>query len=1237
MQSEKKYFVSSDSYLDSDSADFSVPKNAWVNMENFRTGTTDVGVIGTVESIGSTSLIKQQDEEFLAIGSAFDEENQRFITFYYSSLGNHKIECSYANDGTTYIVLKSADVIGGLNFTKEPIHSSAIIGNLLSWANGTNNQPRKINIESGIKAYQSFFQTDAHSYTLPLNFSEITLIKAPPAYSPNIQKIVDQSFVNNFIATTSFEFAYQFIYYDGEISVVGTYSNASKLNYQTEKYNCIRVTMDSFQRIPDTVKLVNLIVRVQDGSVGGGNYATIIKTWNKEINSELTEINNQNDSVAQLSFNFFNNITGEVIATDDVLRPFDNVPIYSKTMEVAKYRQFLANNTEGYDTPEGTSLSSSLTNLFEPASTTQTAQIYYVQSYYQQSSTGAEDWKYQAFFVKLPSYGNGWYVIASTEQYVYGYGTNLPTPITPPSIIAISNLIFKGNNPNEVGVSVTPNGYPNAEATIFTGPTPYPNITVTITGINNVAYSVFPQLSSYKLGVVFYDYALRKSGVVVRTSSSNFNTIAVFNDIPFELVNPNTLRIVSNIGLSINVGDIVIISNATSGNGTYTIKSISNTGGAYINFTTFETIATSPNTNGTITITRLASLDISTPQRTYNYTYGFGGIQWGLSNTNAIGEIPDWAYYYSVVSTLNLRTRFLVQGFTDALCYATKDQNGQYVFNSTNHTFNPTSVAIGVKINALSFAGLGYVYTEGDICILTRDDNAVFNLPIIGQQGEYAVIKVADIGDTSNRKFVFELYTPYQTSTQEPYYEIGELYAISNPTTSQRQYTATAGIISADTFAISRSFQNNTYWANAMSPNDLFYKRWDTDAGKTNFITNQGQVVNKTGISWSDAITTGTRVNGTSTFRLGNRKFVPDESGEINKLIFTSKVQEAGQGMIMLAISSHETNSLYLGETQITDNTGATQFFSGSTEVVGTINTLKGSLGTANPEAVVEFRGQVFYPDAHKGVWVQYSSNGLFPISNYKTTRFWKSFFKQYLSTTTEQFEALGSRPYIFTAVDNAHLELLISIPKLTDVPIKTVPDYDFAYPFDMWDGQGKTIVFCLEGLHPQSHWQGSYSFNPELFTTVGNNLYSNKNGSLWIHNQTNEYNRFYDLVYPSKIMFVSNEAPTKQKVYNNITVQANTKPALTYFYNDFPYLQTSDLLDTDYREYEGIYYSPIYRNKIVPTNTGYTTDGLLTFEKMRNTAMKIMLEFDLSKNNYNPIELKFVDIGFDISNGHTT
>ena len=107
---------------------------------------------------------------------------------------------------------------------------------------------------------------------------------------------------------------------------------------------------------------------------------------------------------------------------------------------------------------------------------------------------------------------------------------------------------------------------------------------------------------------------------------------------------------------------------------------------------------------------------------------------------------------------------------------------------------------------------------------------------------------------------------------------------------------------------------------------------------------------------------------------------------------------------------------------------------------------------------------------------------------------------------------------------------------------------------------------------------------------------------------------------------------PTKPKVYKNMAVEANMKPSFVYLYNDYPYQQASDLVDNDFRDKEGVFYADIKRNKLIPTATGFTTDGLLTGERMRNVAMFIMLEFIVSNI---PLELKFLYIGFQPSKGH--
>lgn len=1243
MQNEKKYFLSSDSMLDADSADFVVPQNAWVNMQNARTGSTDKGVIGTVESIGSTKLISspQPSVTFIAIGTADDVENKRFVTFYYNKYDstNHKIECCYTDTDIIYTVLLSSQVTGGLKFTSEPIHSAKITNGILSWVNGNNNEPRKINIESGIKTNNPSFPTTAQPYSFPLNFSEITMIKPPPIFCPNISKAYDSIFLNNLIQYNSFEFSFQYQYYDSETTVPGSYSPSSKLNFPSENFNYINVSMDGAERIPSTVKIVRLVCRIGDGTNQGGSDAVVIKTWDKSISSEASEITAQNNNTP-LSYNFYNNITGENLAQDDVLRPFDNVPVYSQTHEVAKNRYFLGNNTEGYTTPGVTSLTAAMSNIQTISQTTQQYQLYEYAFGTGTNSTWfsvGERWGFSGILINGNINGNnGWFLL--TSYYTISFDGFVPSaPSAPPSSLSVSGLTYLSATFSGILIKLR-NLFASGRSVFYPKfyyfQTGFYNKFITITGLSNNTYQVFPQRSTYKFGVVFYDYAMRKCGVVPRTTTGNQLLYSLTSNVS-TLIGA-TKRIIFSTAITqyMNVSDQITISGGTPMDGTYTITGIVNS--QSINVSVNVPFTLTP-TAATIEVYRYSTQDLTTPPRDYAYTNAIGGINWSLSNTSALTEIPSWAYYYSVVRTLNLRTRFFIQGFDNSARYVTRNATGEYNFD--NFTYNTYStVGIAINTSSLKKPGLGYQFQEGDTCILLKNDNSSWTLPIIGQDGNYIILKAQDIGalNAPVPTFSFEIYSPYQASEQEPYYEMGEIYAVQNPTTSSRAYSVLTNYFNGDAYVFLRNYANIDYYANAMSPNDLYYKRWDTDAAKTNFITKIGQQQKTTSISWSDTYVAGTQINGTSTFRALNETTVPQDCGSISKLQLTSKIQ--AEGTVMLSICTNETNSMYLGETQITDSTGAVQFFTAnSSQIISTINTLKGSFGTVNPEAVTEFRGSVYFCDANKGVWVQYSSNGLFPISNYKMTRFWKLFFQRYLSPAGKQeMAANGIRPYIFTTVDASHMELLISIPKIYQVPPSGyLPDYPSTInPFDIYDGLGKTMVFCLENTGIQAHWQGSYSFNPEAFMCIQNKLYSIYNGALYLHNQTDTYNSFYGVQYPSRIMIISNQLPQRPKVYNNLSIEGNMKPSFTYFYNNYPYVQTSDLADIDYRDFEGIFYATIYRNKITPTATGYTSNGLLTGEKLRNVAMKIMLEFTVSTV---PLELKFVNIGYQISRGHTT
>jgi len=629
------------------------------------------------------------------------------------------------------------------------------------------------------------------------------------------------------------------------------------------------------------------------------------------------------------------------------------------------------------------------------------------------------------------------------------------------------------------------------------------------------------------------------------------------------------------------------------------------------------------------------ALKFQIDDKDYNVTTYTKAIAWTLSNAAATDEIPIEAYYYSIVVTQNLKTRFFIDAKAAAMKYAIKNPTTGVI----TYTDTYASDAYGLAIDAsyLPTEGMGYQYQAGDVVKLYLSASAtIYSLPVIAQDGSYIISKLENLGSFATQpNIIFEVYTPYKESATEPYYTFGETFSVTNAGTGGRQYSTISGDIFGDVYLFNRAYPSGSYVAENMSPNPKHWSEWLGNWGEQNFVIYSKQVVKHTAVRWSNVLREGTENNGLSTFDALDEKILPFDMGALRKLQQTSKVQE--QGNIMLAIGEQQTASLYLGEVQVV---GASQnaFLASSPNVIGTVNVLKGDFGTTMPTSVTEYRGTVLWYDINNGRWIQYASNGLFPISSYKMTRFWKQWSIQFLSMTAAQIEVFGGRPFVFATVDPAHDELLISIPQLTfDPPKGYLPTYPTHYtpfipsppvfPFDILDFRGKTIVYDLK----YSRWRGSFSFAPEGFSVLQNQLYSFKSGQLYLHNQQNQCN-YYGVQYNPRVMYVPNIEPTMPKSYNAIGVRSNIVPLFTVLYNLYPYQQLTDLLDYDYRDIEGIWYATFRRNIMQPTATGYTATSLLTGEKMRGVTMMAMLEFSV---NTVPLELKFIDIDFSISHGH--
>lgn len=1122
MQREKKYW---EGYLNADDADAFVQFAEYINMKDMRFGiTSDQGFAKQLEVVGGTLLINNThlptSSSNVCIGVAHDYANRRVVYFTTSDDHHDAVFCFDYMADVVYLVLLGSDVTGGLNFDKDHlIHSTRVENGCVYWTDNLN-EPRRININAGIQAYQSVY-SNVTPYTLPVTRDVISWIRRQPGLPPSQVKLQQTSptVFSNQIANEAFTFCYRYVYRDFELSTLSGQSLLANYNAEGSNDNAIDIIIPLAEKIAQDVIQIDLIARYMVSGI-----FFIINSWRKADTTDAAAIAAHNAGTTPLTYRFYNDKAGIALDTSYSNKIFDSVPLVCKTLEMAKSRAFLGDYLIGYDTPIATSLAYTTSSITFTGS----------------GGTITGNWFLLHYQTISPNFAGSAYLLFTTHNFgsnpptgTYWYTWNAGTvPPFPPSV-NFTDLTYRGSTFSEMvdsfrggAIAIAPTGYTNQSA-----------ISIIVSGVvppSPVVGNVFKSNASYQLSISFRDFAGRECGI---------------------LTNSTLLLQTPDTGLSAN-------------------------------------------------------------------TY-VSAINWTLSNANALNEIPEWAYSYSINITKCLRTRFFLQSL-GVVIYAGKDTNNNYTFTTTTYSSDLAGVAIDLTF--LTTHAQGYVFAQGDTVELYVNGNS-FNLSIIGQSAQWIICQLVDVGSLSATTGQFEIYTPYQRQSNEPYFEVAQIFTVLNPGTASRAYSSTAGIITGDVYIFQRINASITYFTEGMSDNDKFYLNWFTNAGRPDFVDHIGQVSKPTSIAYSNTFIPGSQNNGLSTFDALDTNDLSPDFGPIEKLQLSSKVSKIGT--VMLAICSGPTTaSVYLGENTLISQTGDSVVAQANT-VIGSVHELKGDFGTMNPESVVELRGDIYWFDVQNEKVIQYADNGLFPISKYKLSRFWKLFSDQYKSLTSSQIEALGSRPFVFGSADPHHNEILFAVPRvLADPPNGYLPDDPSTpYPFDIWDGQGKTIVYKLD---PQpNRWQGSYSFQAEYMFYLENNLFSFKAGRLYLHNQTN-YAEYYGVQYSPAVMDLSNQQLNKPKVYNNYSVEANRPPNRVYFMTRYPYIQASNLQTSDFVSKEGVWYATIYRNVLDPAFTSRTA-ALIAGEKMRTTALYVMTQWEATQGL---VQGKFLNLAYTPSLG---
>lgn len=1160
-----------------------------LNLMNGRVGITEYGKFGRVENFpGSTQISQSVYPPYgtsKTIGAVPWNDRSWIIFFNYNTFEDHGIyalDMSAPSNPVVYAILYDSQVTGGLNFSLNSRidRNAKIVDGLLYWTDDLN-EPRRINILAGIKTNHASFDTDEAAYSYPMNPEVITIIRKPPNYPLSFTKTtsgaVGITVNNNQINNFSGRFCWFYTFRDGETSTLSMHSSLANYNTAAETYDVITVRASFSEVIGQDVQKVTFAVIYAEGET-----AFEIRTWDKANSDDELAIYQHNNSITQLTLQFTNSEVGNAISAATLAKPYDSVPIRSKTIDRANQRIFLANNLVGYNTPTTTSLTATtVTSTTSPTAlktgSSRRIGIVFYDKYMRQCGVVP--------YSKLITVANKSFLLNTTYEYAVQWAlsnTNalneIPSTAYYYSIVSTKDItrtyFLQAYAGDIVYVSTDQNGVYEFDNTTYSSDNVGVGVRLNTLAGQGLGYT-FNQGDLINVNVL-YGSTITTATLSVKSvqgdylvaENYDFGLINFLSVVTFEIFTPN-VRTAS--GFYYEQGSIYAITNPTTNTRQYSTLSGLINGDVYLlnkdslNKLSYNLIAGSTEDgNHTIGCNFVSQLYSST-----DYSTGTSPLD-GLSSFNPNTDNSRWILKTNASPvTFNLRGTFKIWTAHDRTYNAYIEINDGSA--STIIDLVPTFTTDG-----------GVVYTKN------------FNIDVTVE--------------ANCRVFILGLYTG---STTRVYYQNTTMVVTTMVDDQQTKFEC-------------------------MSPNDKYFNNWFTNAGRFQAIDSIGQQYLPTSIRWSNTYLSN-RSNGLSSFEAPNQKLLQIELGEINKLQLANKIDEQGQGNVMLAICPTDTASLYLGEVQLMAAAQAGDIAT-SDQVIGTVNVLKGNFGTINPETVIEYLGLVFWLDMLNGCFVQYSNNGLEPVSRYNEARFFKNYCRDYLLTNTNNINNINGFYHIPTCVDPFHKEVICTLPALIyanyadNLPsYSSVPSYASSIldRFDIYDQLGKTMAFCYE----ENKWGSDFEYMGEMYAYLQNTLFAFKNGVPYtLNTNTSAWNTVFGVQYPMRICGTANLNPSLLKDLANIAIESSVEPDFSVAMANFPNEQITDLAATDYTDQQGNFYAAWLGDRLDPNQSGTADQKLYTGSQLTDKAIFWMVEWNTIYNQL--IWCNFVNIGWQESRG---
>lgn len=275
----------------------------------------------------------------IVVGSGLNVEKSEILYAVYNSLGNHSIYHYSTESGVVKLVYRDS-VLG---FTASTFVKFDFIvkenGDTLAYFTDGLTDPKKINVTKALLGTgYPYKSAGVYSYTDEEKLVCITTVKQPPLDPPTLAftTVVDQ---DNFVYDEYFQFAYQYVYEDGEVSALSPYSVIGLNTYQLLDGYISDSAKDIFNAINVTVKhsradvsKIRLLAKSAD-------------TLGFFVADEIDNVRTSTTSVIQ----FTNSKLRSYISSSEQNKMYDNVPQKANAQAITGNRLLYGGYTEFYD------------------------------------------------------------------------------------------------------------------------------------------------------------------------------------------------------------------------------------------------------------------------------------------------------------------------------------------------------------------------------------------------------------------------------------------------------------------------------------------------------------------------------------------------------------------------------------------------------------------------------------------------------------------------------------------------------------------------------------------------------------------------------------------------------------------------------------------------------------------------------------------------------------------------